>query len=122
MLFPTLDFGLFFLPVLVLVWTVGMHLCRQAETSMDHLHLRAVVDVVHEVHQFVVCRRHDQDVDLAVLVWTCLVRMKMDCYQVLPSDEEFPCPAPMRMDCCQVLEFQLVDFVQGQELQQVFPA
>ena len=24
MLFPTLDFGLFFLPVLLLVWTVGL--------------------------------------------------------------------------------------------------
>ena len=51
---------------LVLVWKVGMRLCRQVETSMDHPHLRAEVDVVHEVRQFVVCRRRDQGVDLVV--------------------------------------------------------
>ena len=87
-----------------------MHLYLLVGISMDHRHQRAVVDAVHAVRLFVVCHQHDQDVDPVVLVETYPALKKMDCYQALPSDEEFPFPVQMQKDCYRVLEFQLAEF------------
>jgi hypothetical protein len=88
---------------------VEMHLCRLAEKSMGHRRLHAAVDVVPAERQSVVCHLRVQGVDLAVLVETFPALMQTDCFQVLPSGEEFPFPALMKTDCSQVLEYQLVE-------------
>ena len=69
------------------------------------------------VHQFVVCRQHDQVFVQRVLVSTSPEQMKTDCCQVLPLVLEFPFPDSKKMGCYQVLEFQLVALGQLQAFQ-----